>query len=1179
MKRSIYVAVATLGSLLGLSCTGGDSPTDAAYPSNMASLAIAPVFAGGSNSTTVGEISRIRITVLQASDGSVIETRVVEVDPTASEWTLEFTVPIPSDPSVLVTFELISVVDGGEVVEWSGETAVTLTPGGSDVQTVEVYQGGLDVLTVTSIDVEDPGALQEGTGVQLHAIVETSRADASPVVRWTSGDPTIATVDASGFLEALLPCTVTITAAAGPESDEIDVVVDAEPITLGFVAHPTDTKVGNTITPAPSVEILDVRGDRVLTYTGAVTVESEVASGAAVTELASAAPVPGGTEGEPTSVAVTVDSTAVHSAAGLQGTTTVDAESGLAVFSDLTFDGTGLYRLRATATGLTAAESETFESFVSEGDVSIVKDVDRSLAFEGEIVRFTVTVLNHGPGDVTALTVSDLLPAGLTFVSVDPSAGGYDHTTGEWNVGALATGASAELVVDAEIASGTAGETLVNTATIESMDQLDDPTNNTASASVEVSRPVADVTITKTAAASSIREGEEISFTITVLNAGPDEATNVVVEEDLPAGLTFVSAGHTAGSFDPDELVWTIPTIPAGSRQALILSALPATGTAGESLTNTALVRPLADQDDDPSDNSASVVIDVTPALDVDMTVADAIVALEDALYVAVNIGEVAALDDFTFATARDLFEDAYTADPTNETAALGLAMTTIFVLEDDPVLRATADDWESWLDSHDPDDLISVSALVDPSPLLWNRATLPTDFGASALLRATRAETLTDIVLPSSRVVDFPPTLAEHQDLIRDIVIPAVADALTVLSTIDSPTFTFAITERMQGENPGEADVLELDMTEVFTLRAALETALATANVALAYLVTPGAWGADGFVTALTPGSTFGTLAPDGAVRLGKAHAGLVRAAFLLQDGLDFLAAESDEQSDDIIKVGEGALEDGEIPTIAEARDVLDDIEGTLEGPRTITEDLGDGNVTITVDASQFFLDPITDLKEVLPSYEVYKAGDGEGGDRGFFRFTALDLDSWTFPDPTFNGVLPDIVDSDDLKSTLGTAITDDFWDLRNPVGGDYVLITVGGVDCLAEGFPNLCPGPPFWWEDAYLSLSGGSDGEMHASFEYTFWTDSDSDLIPDLSHFRRWEGTYTATPGDPDISVVLSLTLVDPVSGPSVERAATVVDILGWTSTDAFGRLRGGTTITSFVWAGLEWVMAKQD
>ena len=419
--------------------------------------------------------------------------------------------------------------------------------------------------------------------------------------------------------------------------------------------------------------------------------------------------------------------------------------------------------------------------------------------------------------------------------------------------------------------------------------------------------------------------------------------------------------------------------------------------------------------------------------------------------------------------------------------------------------------------------------------------------------------------------MVDFPPTLAEHQDLIRDIVVPAVADALTVLNTIVSPTFTFAVTERMQGENPGEADVLELDMTEVLTLRAALETALASADVVLAYLVTPGAWGADGFVTALTPGSTFGTLASDGAPRLGRAHAGLLRAAGLLHDALDFLAAESDDQFDDIIKVGEG-----ELSTIAEARDVLDDIEATLAGPRTITEDFGYGDVTITVDASQFFLNPITDLKAILPSYEVYVAGDGLGGDRGYFRFDALDLDSWTFPDPTFNGVLPGIVDSDDLKSTLGETITDVYWELGNAVGGDYQLLTIDGTDCLAAGFPDLCPVPGLWVADAYLSLYGGSDGEMRASLSITRYVDTDADLVPDALRFAFREGTYTVTPGDPDISVTLSLS--NPVTEFSFEHAATVVDILGWTSTDDFGRLRGGTTI-SFTRRGGAWVMAKQN
>ena len=147
----------------------------------------------------------------------------------------------------------------------------------------------------------------------------------------------------------------------------------------------------------------------------------------------------------------------------------------------------------------------------------------------------------------------------------------------------------------------------------------------------------------------------------------------------------------------------------------------------------------------------------------------------------------------------------------------------------------------------------------------------------------------------------------------------------------------------------------------------------------------------------------------------------------------------------------------------------------------------------------------------------------------------------------------------------------------MGNRVGGDYELVTIDGVDCLAEGFPNLCPTGNIWRESGELSLFG-DNGEMHATFTYTFFRDTNADGLPDQRIFRKWEGTYTATAGDPDISVVLSLARVDVVTGASGDLPATVVDIPGWTSTDPSGRLRGGTTIT-FLWAGRVWVMVKQD
>ena len=44
----------------------------------------------------------------------------------------------------------------------------------------------------------------------------------------------------------------------------------------------------------------------------------------------------------------------------------------------------------------------------------------------GDTITFTVTLTNNGPNAATSVQVTDLLPAGLTFVSATPSQGTYD---------------------------------------------------------------------------------------------------------------------------------------------------------------------------------------------------------------------------------------------------------------------------------------------------------------------------------------------------------------------------------------------------------------------------------------------------------------------------------------------------------------------------------------------------------------------------------------------------------------------------------------------------------------------------------------------------------------------------------------------------------------------------------
>jgi TolB protein len=345
-----------------------------------------------------------------------------------------------------------------------------------------------------------------------------------------------------------------------------------------------------------------------------------------------------------------------------------------------------------------------------------------------------------------------------------------------------------------------------------------------------------------------------------------------------------------------------------------------------------------------------------------------------------------------------------------------------VFALEDDPDLRAAADAWETWLDAHDLDELNGVGALATPGPMLWRRASLPLDpTGATLRGLVTDGRVIRSLIVAEagSAHQEFPPTPAEHQALLQTIVEPALEAAIDALHRVDDSAFTFEVTPAMQGENEGEADPLELDRTEVLVLQAALEAALAGLDIATAYRAEPSPWGADGFAQAMEPGSTFATLADDGAVRLADAHQRLGTAVSLLRDALDFLVAESDNQDDDVIKYDPAAPGGGYddlddyvgSDDVADARELLDELEGALAGPTVVTVDLGQGEMDLEVDLTEFFLDPIPDLKALLPTY------DASGGR---FRWTAATFEEWIFPDPTFDGVLPGMGSTAQLKATI---------------------------------------------------------------------------------------------------------------------------------------------------------------
>ncbi len=243
----------------------------------------------------------------------------------------------------------------------------------------------------------------------------------------------------------------------------------------------------------------------------------------------------------------------------------------------------------------TAAATETPQ----RADLVLLKTVSDPTPNVGDTITYTVTVVDDGPSDATGVTVTDLLPAGTTFVAATASEGTYDPASGLWAAGTVTTTTRQSLTITAQVVSANPS---ANTASISHADQFDpNPANNTDTASVNPQH--SDLALLKTVSDFTPNVGDTITYTVTLVNNGPSNATSVEVSDPLPAGLTFVSDNASPGSYDPTTGLWTIGTVPTTAEPVLTIQANVASPNP---TTNTASIATADQFDPDPGNNTAS---------------------------------------------------------------------------------------------------------------------------------------------------------------------------------------------------------------------------------------------------------------------------------------------------------------------------------------------------------------------------------------------------------------------------------------------------------------------------------------------------------------------------------------------------------------------------------------------
>ena len=216
-----------------------------------------------------------------------------------------------------------------------------------------------------------------------------------------------------------------------------------------------------------------------------------------------------------------------------------------------------------------------------ESDLELNKAiVGATPANVGDSVTFEISVTNQGPDATQNVVVTDQLPAGLSYSS-HSGDGSYASGSGIWTIGDLGDGATATLQITATVVASGLITNVAEVTTSASDDPDSTPDNDDGDQSEDdedaasvTTPPAADLELTKAVSDSSPNVGDTVTYTITVSNSGPDNATGVAVVDTFPAGLSGVSNISNGGTLSGSTITWSGLAIADGGSLDLTYDAV-----------------------------------------------------------------------------------------------------------------------------------------------------------------------------------------------------------------------------------------------------------------------------------------------------------------------------------------------------------------------------------------------------------------------------------------------------------------------------------------------------------------------------------------------------------------------------------------------------------------------------
>ena len=206
---------------------------------------------------------------------------------------------------------------------------------------------------------------------------------------------------------------------------------------------------------------------------------------------------------------------------------------------------------------------------IANTTLAVIKDAEIKALNPGDTAHFVITVIAGGSSDSLNVKLEDILDAKLLDVKSATyriNGGNLTDYTQIISLGNMHTGS--KIVVDIYAAIlGTTGQDIFNCVNVTSDEH---PEGNTSNTTIHVN--IADLEIIKIVNNATPNYGDEITYTITVRNNGPDNSTNIKVSEVLADNFKFISANASKGYYDLTNGVWAVGNLTNNETAKLVIT-------------------------------------------------------------------------------------------------------------------------------------------------------------------------------------------------------------------------------------------------------------------------------------------------------------------------------------------------------------------------------------------------------------------------------------------------------------------------------------------------------------------------------------------------------------------------------------------------------------------------------